>query len=534
MSIKLVDCTLRDGGYYNNWDFSRELINEYLLAMDGIAVDYVELGFRSFSRSGFKGACAYTTDLFIRTLACPSRLKLGVMVNASELVTHADGAVEAARRLFSPAAESPVTLVRFACHLHEFAETLPACAWLKESGYEVGINLMQVADRSDEEIEGIARMASACPLDALYFADSLGSMSPEQAERIVSLLRKHWSGSLGIHTHDSMGRALANTVRAVAAGVTWVDSTVTGMGRGPGNVQTEYVVIEFEKLRNREINMAPLLALIRRHFAPLKARYGWGSNPYYYLAGKHGIHPTYISQMLADPRYGESEILSVIEHLRTVGGKKFSIGVMEAGRQMYGGEASGSWQPATVIAGREVLILGAGPGVVTHREAVEHFIRKRKPFVIALNTQSAVTAGLIDVRVASHPFRLLADCETYRTLQQPLVVSMSRIPGVVRESLQAVPVLDFGLTVQPGVYEFRETSAIAPTSLAVAYALAVATSGQATHILLAGFDGYPADDSRAAEMMDLLSVYCAHPQAVSMEAITPSRYDIPATSVYAF
>lgn len=533
MKLTLIDCTLRDGGYYNNWDFSRELIVDYLAAMDAIAVDYVELGFRSFNAIGFRGACAYTTDSFIRSLPIPTGVKVGVMMNAAELVKHSAGPVEAAKLLFTSAAQSPVTLVRFACHVIEFEAILPVCAWLKDVGYEVGINVMQIADRSEQEIDDIGRAASQYSLDALYFADSLGSMDANRTAMIVGTLRRHWNGALGIHTHDNMGRALANTMRAIDEGVTWLDSTVTGMGRGPGNAKTEYVVIELEQRRGKKINLTPLLALIRRHFQPMQAHYGWGSNPYYYLAGKYGIHPTYVQEMQGDPRYGEAEILSVIEHLRAVGGKKFAPETMEAGRHMHVGAAVGTWVPAMNIQNREVLLVGAGPGVPAHRDALQRFVREHKPFVIALNTQTNIEADLIDVRAACHPFRLLADCVTYCTLPQPLVLPGARLPDVVRNTLSSVKQLDFGLVVRPGVFQFYETYAVVPSLLVVAYALAMATSGKATRILLAGFDGFVADDPRTAEMEELLTVYRVSEGALPLMAITPTRYKIPVTSVYA-
>jgi 4-hydroxy 2-oxovalerate aldolase len=533
MSLTVIDCTLRDGGYYNNWDFSRELIVEYLAAMEAASVDYVELGFRSFDTVGFRGACAYTTDRFIRSLPIPAGLKIGVMLNAAELIRHPDGPVEAAKLLFKAAAQSPVTLVRIACHVHEFETVLLVCVCLNEIGYQVGINLMQVADRTAQEIERIGRVASDYPLDVLYFADSLGSLDPNQAAEIVRTLRLHWKGAIGIHTHDNMGLAVANTLRAIDEGVTWVDSTVTGMGRGPGNAQTEYVVIELAKRRGKAINLTPLLALIRRYFQPMQALYGWGSNPYYYLAGQYGIHPTYVQEMLGDPRYGEAEILSVMEHLRAVGGKKFSPMTMEDGRQMYGGEAVGSWMPANDIQGREVLILGAGPGVAAHREELQHLVRERRLFVIALNTQTSIDEKLIDVRAACHPFRLLADCEKYRTLPQPVVMPGARLPDVIPDTLLAVKRHDFGLAIKPGVFEFHETFAVTPSSLVVAYALAMATSGKAKRILLAGFDGFGADDPRTVEMEDLLITYQAAAGALPLLSITPTRYNIPSSSVYA-
>ncbi|WP_020654762.1 aldolase catalytic domain-containing protein [Massilia niastensis] len=532
--IKLIDCTLRDGGYYNNWDFSQDLIRDYLRAMAAAAVDYVELGFRSFETSnGFRGACAYTTDSFIRSLDIPAGMKIGVMMNAAELVNHPAGPVDAAKLLFVPAAESPVTLVRFACHFHEIEKTLPVCAWLKSVGYTVGINLMQIADRTEAEIEQLALLANDYPLDALYFADSLGSMDPAQTAYIVRTLRRHWKGALGIHTHDNMGKAIANTLRAIEEGVTWVDSTVTGMGRGPGNAQTEYVVIELEKLRGTKVNMSPLLALIREHFGPMKAHYGWGANPYYYIAGQYGLHPTYIQEMQSDPRYGEAEILSVIEYLRTVGGKKFSAKVMDAGRQLYGGELDGTWAPAEDIQSRDVLIIGAGPGVAAHRAALERVAREKNLFVIALNTQTGIDADLIDVRAACHPFRLLADREVYRTLPQPVVVPASRLTDLLGDAPFAPNQRDFGMSVKPGVFEFHERFAVVPSSLVVAYALALATSGKASRILLAGFDGYAADDPRMAEVEELLAAYQKSSGALPLLSVTPTRFKISSTSVYA-
>lgn len=533
MELMHIDCTLRDGGYYNNWDFPREVIVEYLNAMDALGVNYVEIGFRSFDVHGFKGACAYSTDDFIRGLPIPSRLKIGVMMNAAELQKHPSGAVAAAQAMFVQADESPVTLVRFACHLHEIEATLPACAWLKGMGYKVGINLMQIADRTEAEIEKIGQLASTYPLDVMYFADSFGCMNPEQTVSIVNILRRHWKGALGVHTHDNMGQAVANTVQAIASGVTWIDSTVTGMGRGPGNAQTEYLVLELQRITGRQANLAPLLILIRMHFGAMQARYGWGKNAYYYLAGQYGIHPTYIQEMLNDPRYGEVEILSVIEHLRAVGGKKYNPVTLDAGRQMYGGMAEGTWAPASAIQGREVLIVGSGPGIVAHRDAIERYIRKHAPYVIALNTQCSISFELIDIRAACHPFRLFADCSIYKTLPQPLVVPASRLPTWVRGELESVNQLDFGLAVQPGEFQFGEASATAPSSLVIAYALAIATSGLAARILMAGFDGYSLEDPRAVEMEELIATYQRHPQSLPLLAITPTRFNLPVTSVYA-
>lgn len=530
--MKLLDCTLRDGGYYNSWDFDISLIEEYLKAMDEISIDYVELGLRGFNSVGFKGACAYTTDDFVNSLQIPEGLKLGVMVNASELLNHPDGIDVALSNLFAPASRSPITLVRIACHVHEFEKALVASLWLKKQGYTVGFNLMQVADRSIDEIKSLASIASEYPLDVLYFADSLGSLNPEKTSEIVNVIREVWKGPLGIHTHDNMGYALANSLRAIEEGVTWIDGTVTGMGRGPGNAKTEYLAIELDNHRQVPCNIMPLMKVIEKTFKPMQTRYGWGTNTFYYLSGKYGIHPTYIQEMLSDNRYNEEDIISVIEHLKKRGGKKFTIDNLKDARNFYSGNPSGNWNPKELIAGREVLILGTGPGVVKHRHSLEEYIRKAKPFVIALNAKNHISSELIHLRAACHPVRLLADCGEYIKLPQPLVTPVSMLPDYILESLVGKDMLDFGLTVKDKEFQFEDKYCVLPNSKVITYALSIATSGNASKILLAGFDGYDAGDSRNTEMTEIFSLYSNSEEALPITAITPTCYQINKSSIY--
>lgn len=529
----LLDCTFRDGGYYNDWNFAPDLVADYLSAMQAAEVEVIELGFRSIKNVGFKGACAFTTDSFLNSLTLPPGIAISVMVNASDLLG-SEPLQQVLEKLFPvPASQSTVNLVRIACHVHEFQRALPAVTWLKDQGYQVGFNLMQIADRRRDEVESIALQASAYPLDVLYFADSMGGMTPDDVSQIIGWLRSHWSGPLGIHTHDNMGLGLQNTLRAMDEGATWVDSTVTGMGRGPGNTRTEELLIEIAERQKKPRNLIPLMSLIRKYFRPMQQQYGWGTNPYYYLAGKYGIHPTYIQEVLSDSRFDEADIFAVIGHLRSEGGKKFSPTTLDAALFFYRGDPLGQWNSTALFKNREVFLLGTGPGASSHRTAIENYIREKKPVVLALNTLSAVSPDLIDARVACHPVRLLADCETHCQLPQPLITPYSMLPEDVSEMLRTKQIFDFGLSVQPGRFEFSESHCLLPSSLVVGYALAVATSGQASRILMAGFDGYGADDPRTVEMQNLLDEYLNCGSARELLSVTPTRYSLPTRSIYA-
>ena len=533
MNIKHLDCTLRDGGYYNDWDFSSSLVSDYLMAMTSIGVDMVEIGFRTRKNEGFKGGCAFSTDTFISDLRIPPGLSVSVMINASELICDLP-TERVLEELFPLSADhSRVDMVRIASHVSEFAEAVKSVAWLKGKGFQVGLNLMQIADLQEDEIKSLAKLASGYPIDVLYFADSVGGMTPNQVIQVVEWLRYGWQGAIGIHTHDNLGLALSNTLAAIGEGVTWVDSTVTGMGRGPGNARTEELVIELCEKTGAELNLVPLMSVIRKYFKPMQTECGWGTNPFYYLAGKYGIHPSYIQDMLCDARYTEEDVVAVIEHLRREGvGKKFHQKYLDAARHIYHAGPCGKWCPESLFAGREVLLLGNGPGVERYSNALRAYIEERKPLVVALNTLDAIANELIDLRVACHPVRLLTDCSAHVALPQPLITPYSMLHDEIRTKLSGKEVLDFGLNVQADTFSFGDTHCTIPAPLVIAYALAAAASGKAERVLLAGFDGYGADDPRSREINKMLGVYQNTAGHLDLLAITATKYSVKTVSLY--
>ncbi|WP_328594681.1 aldolase catalytic domain-containing protein [Alcanivorax sediminis] len=528
----LLDCTLRDGGYYNSWDFPVDVVITYAEAMCAAGVDYVELGLRSLSNNGYKGPFAFTTDSYLRSLSLPEGVNYGVMVNAGEILKGA-GLEESLKLLFPESQDSsPVSLVRVACHIHEFEAALPAAQWLKDKGYTVGFNLMQIASCSDDRIRELGSKAKSYPIDVLYFADSLGGMGPEDVERVIAALRVGWSGDLGIHTHDNMRMALQNTLTASKNGVVWLDSTVTGMGRGPGNARTEELLIEKRYGLDHGVDMMPLLRIIDSFFKPLQEQCGWGSNPYYFLSGKYGIHPTYVQEMLTDSRYSEEDIIAVLDYLKTAGGAGFSSDKLEAARHFYSGVPYGAWSPESVLKGRDLLLLGTGPGVEKHKVAIEQYIKVNKPVVIALNAQSIIASELIDFRAACHPARLLADIDLHVNLPQPLITPASMLPGKIKSALSGKTLYDFGVGIESNTFEFGRNYCVLPSSLVVAYALALAASGKAERVYMAGFDGYSGEDPRNQEMNALIRQYEKQAGSIQLYAVTPTRYDLEAKSIY--
>ena len=119
--ITLLDCTLRDGGYYNNWDFPKDFVEDYLSNIIEAKVDYIEIGFRSPPKDNFMGPYLYSTDRFINSLKISNSVKLGVMINANEFILETDEDTENnLLNYFDKKINSRINLVRIAINFNLF------------------------------------------------------------------------------------------------------------------------------------------------------------------------------------------------------------------------------------------------------------------------------------------------------------------------------------------------------------------------------------------------------------------------------
>ena len=318
-----LDCTFRDGGYYNNWDFDIELANDYLVAMEKSKIDAIEIGFRSPPKKEV-GRFAKTTDFFIKNyLYIPDVEYFGVMINSSEIDYNL------LTKLFCYCDESPINLVRSATHFHKIDEAEIIMRHLKSLGYTTTLNLMQAANKSYDEIRNVAKKISEwnC-VDILYLADSFGGMNHDVVNYAFKAIREGWKGVVGFHGHNNKGQSLNNTLEAIDIGVEWVDGTILGMGRGAGNTEIEYLLTELNKRGFGEFDLEEVYKLALDEFFSLQKMYGWGPSLPYYLAAEYSIHPIYIQKMLSNNNSADV-ILKAIFYLRDKKSNSFDNNLLE-------------------------------------------------------------------------------------------------------------------------------------------------------------------------------------------------------------
>ena len=527
--MRLLDCTLRDGGYYNQWDFPTDLVRRYVHGLTAAGIDTIELGFRTLDADGYLGPLAHTTDVYLAGLDLPDSATIGVMLNAKELVGFGAGPRAAVERLFASASNSPVSLVRIAATQNEVEGLVEAVERLHELGYRTGVNLMQVHALSAVDLQHFGSWARSVGAEVAYFADSFGVLNPSDIRPIASALAEGFQGPIGCHLHDNRALAMANTLAAIDAGVTWVDGTIRGMGRGPGNARTEYLGVELTRRQLIDVDLTPLIPIVEEDFAALHREFEWGTNLHYMLSGTHGVHPTYVQRMIADPRFSPSQITDTIEKLGARDGSSFDLDRAAEDISEETPGSTGSWNASDWCAGRPVLIIGPGSSVVQRRSDLEHVIRSSGMVVLNLNLRPLINQELIDVYVACNPVRARLDRAEIASGNVRVIAPLSHLGDVV----DGLSVDDWGMSVKTGQFEVSGTGCVVPSGVVAGYAIALATAGGASKVLLAGLDGFGHADPRQLSMCELLTIAQSQPSTPEIVALTPTTYPVVESSMYA-
>jgi 4-hydroxy 2-oxovalerate aldolase len=322
---------------------------------------------------------------------------------------------------------------------------------------------------------------------------------------------------------------MANTLAAIDAGVTWVDGTIRGMGRGPGNARTEYLAVELTRRGLIDVDLTPLIPVVEEDFAALHREFEWGTNLHYMLSGTHGVHPTYVQRMIADPRFSPGQIISTIEGLGVRGGSSFDLDRAADDVSSESGSSTGSWNASEWCSGRSVLVIGPGSTVVDRRSDLEHVIRSNELIVLNLNLRPLVDSELIDAYVACNPVRARLDRDEVAG-HDARVMAPSGNMGDVLDGLQ---VDDWGMSVKPGQFEVSGAGCVVPSGVVAGYAIALAAAGGASRILLAGLDGFDHADPRQLSMSELLTIAQSQPGTPPIVSLTPTTYPVVESSLYA-
>lgn len=281
---KIVDCTIRDGGLVNNWDFSVEFVQKLYAGLNEAGVDYMEIGYKN-SPKLLKGAdeagpWRFLNDDFLRkVIPQKGTTKLSALVDI--------GRVDESDIL--PRSESLLDLIRVACYIKDVDKALQLVQLFHDRGYETTINIMALSNVMENELLEAFEMIKQSVVDVVYIVDSYGSLDYKDMEYLVNKFKTHLPDKrLGVHTHNNMQLAFSNTLVAADLGVELLDASVYGMGRAAGNCPTELLVTH---LKNTNYNLRPVLSVLEELLIPLREKEEWGYLIPYMITGTLDEHP---------------------------------------------------------------------------------------------------------------------------------------------------------------------------------------------------------------------------------------------------
>ena len=256
--VKVVDATIRDGGLCNNFNFTDEFVRELYKTNIKSGIDYMEFGYKAsktlFSVDDF-GKWKFCDEADIRSIIGDniSDMKIAVMADVGRCDFRTD---------FLPKSESVIDMVRVACYIHQIPAAIEMIEYLHDLGYETTCNIMAISQANSKQVEEALEMLCTTNVDVIYLVDSYGSLFPENAAELARTYLQYAEKAgkkVGFHGHNNQNLAFANTIETMSYGVSYLDATAQGMGRGAGNCAME-LLLGF--LKNPKYSLYSLLQFI--------------------------------------------------------------------------------------------------------------------------------------------------------------------------------------------------------------------------------------------------------------------------------
>ena len=384
--IQLLDCTLRDGGYINDWKWGNQEAKSIIALLVKAGIDVVEVGF-------LRNVEKYCPDI----TACSRIEELNDLLPEkcgntifSAMAMQSNYSIEN----LSTYSGQGIEMIRVTAHDYDIDSGLEFAAKVKEKGYKVSINPINIMGYTDNQLLHILDKVNEIQPYQFSVVDTFGSMKRRDLDRIISLADHNLSSNirLALHLHENMSLSTSlaqsfidkNLDRPIA-----IDGSLMGMGRTPGNLPIELIADYLNDYQHCAFDIDYLMDAIQDYIAPLKGAAEWGYNPAYFLAARFNLHRNYAEHFLAK---GDLTTRDINHILSQFDDSKATVFDREYADKMYeeyeGNKVDDSKDREALresLKNREILVLVPGRTLVTHRSAIDNYIRERQCLVFSIN-----------------------------------------------------------------------------------------------------------------------------------------------------
>lgn len=512
-NIKVLDCTFRDGGYYTKWDFDPNLVRTYAESFNQLPVEYLEIGYRSTPQKEYLGEYFYCPKHVLRTLREKSNKKIAIMLNEKDTTPNQGVS------LLEPC-KGLVDLVRLAIDPQHLGRGIKLAKSVKEIGFEVAFNVMYMSKW--KHLPGFLDMLNQVDevADYLYLVDSYGGVYPQDVKELFQAVKQVTRTPLGFHGHNNLELALVNTLAAIESGAVIVDSTVTGMGRGPGNLKTELLLTVLNSQSGLPVDFDALSTVVHA-FEKLQSEHQWGTNLPYMVSGANSLPQKDVMEWVTRRFYSINSIIRALDNQKQniKDNRKFEVFNPKKGFTT-------------------AIVIGGGPNANLHKHAVKDFIERSGKNVCLIHASSKNAAEYRDIKIEQ--FFCLVGNEGHRL--EKVFSGLSNFEGLCilppfpRKMGTYVP-----RSVESRCFELHEikfTDRLHDSHTA----LALQTCFQlgVTKIFLVGYDGYQGKtitqlEKTLSDENEFLFDAFAKFSGLKLLALTPTNYrNLPVTSIYAY
>ncbi len=542
-NVKILDCTLRDGGYFTSWDFEIPFVKDVISSLNYSNVDIIEIGYKSPPKKSlhkFEGRFKYCNNSLLDFI--PKNIgsaEYACMIDASEYINDGIPNLKLLDSTISEKNSSPITWIRVASYYNNIPQCLPMLSMLKDKGYATTLNLMGMSLLSDEDITNTAKLVeSSSDIDCFYISDSFGKLSPSDIPQILQQIKNEYSGKMGIHTHDNNGLAFANTLCAIDSGIDYIDSTIMGMGRGAGNLRTEQQLLYMVfRLGQSQKNPYELLDVIERWFIPLHEKYRWGWDFTYMLSAMQDIHPFYCMNLRSANQYTIEQIKSILNEIPPKNRHKFTeVALTAAIRAVIEkpGISNVSKKGLPLFIPHDelsVLVIATGPSSQRYYPELALFIQKNQPIVIECNPADSKFLDIAHnyLAVILNEVRMNKALANTKLSKMKIVTGLTMVSDEIpsNHEISSIPCL-----VTDNEIKIQKNSISIPAYDVGMYAIALAYLHNPEVIFLTGFDGY--DDPDNPLQRDMEKFFEESFIRSKVISITPTKYPVDISPVYTY
>ncbi len=475
-NIKILDCTLRDGGYINDFNFGKAGIKKIISQLTTSGIDIIECGFLEDGEYNYD-CSVYTTVEQIKeflpnergnsmyvAMACYGEYDINQLAEYDG--TSIDG-------------------IRVTFHYNEVEEALVYCKAIMDKGYKVFVQPVGTTSYSDEQLLQLIKHVNELQPYAFYLVDTLGLMHPNDVLRFFYLIDHNLQKTIhmGFHSHNNLQLSYSNcqTLAQLATDrVISLDSSVYGMGRGAGNLNTELITNYLNERNGRKYEIEPLLEVVDEYIINIKKEHEWGYSVPYYLAAINGCHPNYASYLSRKQTLTVKNIGTILRMIEPENRSLFNKSLAEAKYKLFQDREVDDNDSISILkkamAGKNVLLLAPGPSLTYSKEKIIELAKAKDCIVVS----ASFVPDFIECN-----YTFLSNQKRFNTTFNPngKVLNLIHTSNVIIDSDKAITVNYSSL--------LNEDDVIIDNSILMFLNLLVKI--QPAKVFLAGFDGYNVD-----------------------------------------